>query len=130
VDLTHELADWLEREPVVRASFRTARENGHRGKPFLDFHTDWLATVETLLVSARQAGELRDEIDVEQAATLVATVSTGVEMVWWAGIRRGSIREGIASMWRLALPGLVSPGLLSEIDPSGSFRVVNSVDIT
>ncbi|MFL6127173.1 ScbR family autoregulator-binding transcription factor [Actinophytocola sp.] len=130
VDLTHELADWLEREPVVRASFRTARENGHRGKPFLDFHTDWLATVETLLVSARRAGELRDEIDVEQAATLVAAVSTGMEMLWWVGIRRGSVRDSLAGMWRLTLPGLVLPDRMSEIDPSGTIRAASSVDIT
>jgi len=126
VDLTHELAGWLEREPVVRASFRTARECGHRGKPFLDFHADWLATVETLLVSARGTGELRAEVDVEHAATLVLSVSTGVEMLWWAGIRNGSIRESLAGMWRLALPGLVFPRRLSEIDPGGSVRVVES----
>jgi len=122
VDLTHELAGWLEHEPVVRASFRTAREHGHRGKPFLDFHTDWLATVETLLTRARGTGELREEVDVDHAATLVLAVSTGVEMLWWAGIRRGSIRESLAGMWRLALPGLVFPHRLSEIDPGGSIR--------
>jgi AcrR family transcriptional regulator len=130
VDLTHELAGWLEREPVVRASFRTARENGHRGKPFLDFHTNWLATVETLLVGAQRAGELRDGIDVEQATTLVLTVSTGVEMVWWAGIRRGSIRDSLAGMWKLALPGLVSPQQMAGINPSGTIRMSNSVDVT
>jgi AcrR family transcriptional regulator len=126
VDLTHELAGWLECEPVVRASFRTARENGHRGKPFLDFHADWLTTVETLLTSARRGGELRDGVDVEQAATLVLTVSTGVEMLWWAGIRRGSIRDSLAGLWRLTLPGLVFPGRMSEIDPSGTVRAIES----
>jgi AcrR family transcriptional regulator len=123
VNLTHELAGWLESEPVVRASFRTARENGRRGKPFLDFHTDWLATVETLLVTARRGGELRDGVAVEQAATLVLALSTGVEMLWWAGIRKGSIRESLAGLWRLTLPGLVLPGRMSEIDPSGTVQV-------
>jgi AcrR family transcriptional regulator len=128
VNLTHELAGWLEGEPVVRASFRTARENGQRGRPFLDFHTDWLATVETLLSTARRGGELRDGVGVEQAATLVLALSTGVEMLWWAGIRRGSIREGLTGLWLLTLPGLVSPGRMSGINPSGTVQATEPVD--
>jgi AcrR family transcriptional regulator len=124
VDLTHELAGWLESESVVRASFRTARECGHRGAPFLDFYTDWLATVETLLTSAQRAGELRDDVTVDQTATLVLTVSSGVEMLWWSGIRKGSIKDSLTGMWRLALPGVVSAGSLSGIDPNGSVQVL------
>jgi AcrR family transcriptional regulator len=124
VDITHELGGWLETEPVVRASFRTARECGHRGTPFLDFYTDWLATVETLLASARRAGELRDAVGVEETATLVLTVSSGVEMLWWSGIRHGSIKDSLTGMWRLALPGIVVGDQLSEIDPNGSVQVV------
>jgi AcrR family transcriptional regulator len=102
VDLTHELARWLESEPLVRASFRTARECGHRGKPFLDFYLDWLSVVETLLLSAERAGELADGVDIDQASTLVLTVSAGIEMAWWSGIRHGSIRDSVAGMWTLA----------------------------
>jgi AcrR family transcriptional regulator len=123
VDLTHELAGWLEHEPVVRASFRTARECGHRGAPFLDFYIDWLATVETLLASAQRAGELRDGVAIEQASTLVLAVSSGVEMLWWSGIRKGSIKGSLTGMWRLALPGIVAGDALSEIDPNGSVQV-------
>jgi len=126
IDLTHELAVWLEREPVVRASFRTARECGHRGAPFLGFYTEWLSTVETLLVSAGQAGELRAGVGVEQATTLVLTVSAGVEMLWWSGIRRGSIRDSLSGMWRLTLPGIVTAAALPDMDPNGTVRVVDS----
>ena len=123
VDVTHDLAGWLESEPVVRASFRMAREFGHRGKPFLDFYGDWLSTVETFLVAAERAGELRDEVDVDQASTLVLSVSAGLEMLWWAGIRQGSVRDRLTGMWRLALPGIVVPALTSEIHPAGSAPV-------
>jgi len=122
VDLTHELAWWLEHEPLVRASFRTARECGHRGKPFLDFYVDWLSAVETLLLGAERAGELAAEVLVAQAATLVLTVCAGIEMVWWAGLRRGSMRESLTGMWRLVLPGLVAPGLAPAISPNGTPR--------
>jgi AcrR family transcriptional regulator len=122
IDLTHELAAWLECEPVVRASFRTARECGHRGKPFLDFYDDWLSTVETLLVGAEQDGELRSGVGVDQASTLVLTVSAGVEMLWWSGIRQGSVRDSVTGMWQLALPGIVTPSRLPDMDPNGTVR--------
>ena len=122
VDLTHELAWWLEHEPLVRASFRTARECGHRGKPFLDFYVDWLSAVETLLLGAEQSGELAAGVDVEQAATLVLTVSAGIEMLWWSGIRTGSIGDNLTGSWRLVLPGLAAPTLLSGLQPAGSVR--------
>jgi AcrR family transcriptional regulator len=122
VDLTHELAWWLEHEPLVRASFRTARECGHRGKPFLDFYVDWLSAVETLLLGAEQAGELGPGVDIEQASTLVLTVCAGTEMLWWTGIRSGGIGDSLAGMWRLTLPGLAAPKLLPMIKPDGSVR--------
>jgi AcrR family transcriptional regulator len=123
VDLTHELALWLESEPLVRASFRTARECGHRGKPFLDFHHEWLAAVETLLLAAKRAGDLRAEVDVEEAAVLVLAVSSGLEMVWWAGIRRGEVGPAVAGMWRTALPGLATPEALAAVRPGGTGRL-------
>ena len=122
VDLTHELAWWLESEPLVRASFRTARECGHRGKPFLDFHTDWLAAVEMLLRRAEAAGELAPGVDVDHATTFVVTASTGLEMVWWAKIRGGDMTEYLAGMWSLALPGIAAPALLRQLRPAGTPR--------
>jgi AcrR family transcriptional regulator len=122
VDLTHELVCWLEHEPLVRASFRTTRECGHRGKPFLGFYTDLHAAVETLLLAAERGGELRSGVSVEQALTLVLTVSAGVEMAWWAGIREGSMGEGLTGMWGLVLPGLAAPSLVERLLPGGSAR--------
>jgi AcrR family transcriptional regulator len=120
VDLTHELAWWLEHEPLVRASFRTARECGHRGKPFLDFYVDWLSTIETLLLGAKRDGELGEGVDIDQASTLVLTVSAGIEMLWWSGIRNGSIRDSVAGMWRLALPGIERPQDAGTVRSAGS----------
>jgi AcrR family transcriptional regulator len=120
VDLTHELARWLESEPLVRASFRTARECGHRGKPFLDFYGEWLAAVETLLLAAERAGDLRADVDIEQVTTLVLAVSSGLEMVWWAGIRDGDIGAAVAGMWRTMLPGIASAPALATVRPEGT----------
>jgi AcrR family transcriptional regulator len=120
VNLTHDLAGWLEHEPLVRASFRTARECAHRGKPFLDFYLDWLSAVDTLLLSAEQAGELAKGVEIEDAVTLVLTVSAGVEILWWAGVRQGGIRQSLTGMWTLLLPGLATPDQLPVLRPGGT----------
>lgn len=122
VDLTHELAHWLETEAVVRASMRTARECGHRGAPFLNFYLDLLAAVETMLASAVAAGEVAGGVKVEQASTLVLTVCAGMDMLWWAGIREGEIRRSVREMWELILPGLVGDEELGRLDPAGTAR--------
>lgn len=120
VDLSHELAGWLAEEPHVRASFRTARECGHLGKPFLDFYIDWQAAVESLLHNARQRGELARGIDVEHALTVVLAVSAGLEMLWAAQLRRGSMAESLTGVWAVVLPGLATPGLGRRLRPAGS----------
>lgn len=119
VDLTHEIAHWLEHEAVVRASMRTARECGHRGAPFLDFYVDLLSAVETMLFSAEQAGELADSVAIEQVSTLVLTMCAGVEMLWWSGIRQGSVRDSLRDMWTLALPGISVRVNTDKLDPCG-----------
>jgi AcrR family transcriptional regulator len=123
VDLTHELAHWLETESVVRASLRTARECGHRGAPFLDFYLDLLSAVETLLGSAAEAGEVADCVPVEHASTLVLTICAGTDMLWWSGIRHGDIRRNVREMWELILPGLVGSADVGGLDPSGPARL-------
>lgn len=122
VDLTFELVWWLESEPLVRASFRTARECGHRGRPFLDFHNEWLAAIETLLLAAERAGDLRGDVDIEKVATLVFSVSSGLEMLWWTGIRDGDIAPAVEAMWRTMLPGIATPVALATVRPEGSGR--------
>jgi len=122
VDLTHVLAGWLTDEPLVRASFRTARECGHRGKPFLDFYIDWQAAVETLLREAHVRGELATGIELDDAVTLVLSVSAGMEMLWWARLREGSIADSLAGLWAMVLPGISAPGLRRRLRPAGSVK--------
>lgn len=120
IDLTHELAGWLENETVVRASLRTARECGHRGAPFLDFYLDLHSAVEAMLRSAQRAGDLNDRVSLDHASTLVLTVYAGTEMLWWSGIRHGGVRDSIREMWSLLLPGLAAERVLGKLDPSGT----------
>lgn len=122
VDLTHEVAGWLEVDPLMRATFRTARECSHRGKPFLDFYIDWQAAIASLLRDAQKRGELAPDLDLEHALTLVLAVSAGLEMLWWANIRDGKLIDSLSGLWAMLLPGIATPGLGRRLRPAGSRR--------
>jgi AcrR family transcriptional regulator len=123
IDITHMLARWLDNEPVIRASLRTARECGDRGRPFVDFYVELLATVDATLQRAQRAGELDESVMVDVVSTLVVTICVGIEVLWWAGMRRGNMRAGLGDMWNLMLPGIVSPSRLAEYQIGGSETV-------
>jgi AcrR family transcriptional regulator len=120
IDITHMLARWLDSEPVIRASLRTARECGDRGRPFVDFYVELLATLDATLLRAKRAGELDEGVVVDVASTLVITVCVGIEVLWWAGVRRGNMRAGLGDMWSLMLPGIVSASRVAEFHTGGS----------
>jgi AcrR family transcriptional regulator len=120
IDITHMVARWLDSEPVIRASLRTARECGDRGRPFVDFYVELLSTVDATLLRAERAGELDDGVVVDVVSTLVVTVCVGIEVLWWAGIRRGSMRGGLGDMWGLMLPGVVPAERIGEFRTGGS----------
>lgn len=124
VDLTHEVAEWLTDEPLVRASFRIARQCGHQSELFLNFYAEWRMAVETLLARAGRQGELAVNVSVEHAVTLVLAVTGGLEMMWWAGIRDGSMIDSLSELWSMVLPGIVTAGLGRRLRAAGSHSVL------
>ena len=123
IDITHMVARWLDSEPVIRASLRTARECGDRGRPFVDFYLELLSTIDATLLRAERGGELDEGVAVDSVSTLVVTVCVGIEVLWWAGIRRGSMRAGLGDMWGLMLHGIVSAAKVGEFQIGGSDAV-------
>lgn len=123
VDLSHMVAHWLGCEPVIRASLRTARECGDRGRPFVDFYLELLSTVDAALLRAERGGELDEGVVVDVVSTLVVTVCVGLEVLWWAGIRGGNMRASLGEMWNRMLPGIVPASRLQDFQTGGSNAV-------
>ncbi len=123
IDITHMVVRWLDSEPVIRASLRTARECGDRGRPFVDFYVELLSTIDATLLRAERAGELDDGVVVDAVSTLVVTVCVSIEVLWWAGVRRGSMRDGLGDIWAVMLPGMVSAERMAELYANGSDAV-------
>lgn len=123
IDITHMLAAWVDTEAVVRASLRTARECGDRGRPFIDFYLELMATVDATLRRAARGGELHGDVVIDVVSTLVVTFCVGIDVLWWAGIRQGSARAGLADLWDMILPGIVSPARAGQLQAGGSAAV-------
>ncbi|MFD3532138.1 TetR family transcriptional regulator [Streptomyces sp. NPDC058664] len=110
VDLTVELARLMEREVLVRASVRLARELPGGAS----WSGNWLPTVRDLLDEAHRTGQLRDGAPPEDVTILVEYLTGGAE----ASLRARPGTEGepespvdqLNRVWRLALAGVSATG--------------------
>ena len=124
IDLTHTLASWLASDPVVRASFRVARECADRGTPFLDFSVSWSAAATSLLTRAAGDGQLAEDVSVPLVVVTVLALSVGIESVCSSGLSGMEATTLLADAWRLFLPGLVGVARVGDFAPEGSFRPI------
>ncbi|MFF0560938.1 TetR family transcriptional regulator [Streptomyces sp. NPDC004266] len=114
VDLTVELARLMEREVLVRASVRLARELAEGAS----WSGIWLPTVRDLLDEAHRAGQLRDGAPPEDVTTLVEYLAGGAE----TSLRGRPGAEGgpegpvdqLNRVWRVALAGVSATGDTGE----------------
>ncbi|GAA3394551.1 TetR/AcrR family transcriptional regulator [Streptomyces roseoviridis] len=115
VDFTFELARLMEREVLVRASIRLARELPES----TSWSGIWLPTVRELLDEADRAGQLRDGAPPEDVTTLVEYLAGGAERSVRCGLGAKGGSEGAADqlnrVWRLALAGVSATGDAGEV---------------
>ena len=94
----------------MRASFARPASAVTAAGPFLDIYIDWQSPSRHCSGGRGERGAAAG-VDLRDAATLVLTVSAGLEMVWWANIRHGSMIDSLAASWALVLPGIATPVL-------------------
>ncbi|MET9496591.1 helix-turn-helix domain-containing protein [Streptomyces sp. NPDC006552] len=102
--LVRGLAELLEKDQVVRAAARLARE---RPDSVGQWSSAWGPAVRTLLAQAAASGELRPRVDPEGAAALVEYLLAGVD-AWPA--RAGGPEAGrrLDRVWPLVERGLLA----------------------
>ncbi|MFI8370358.1 ScbR family autoregulator-binding transcription factor [Streptomyces sp. NPDC085466] len=110
VDLTVELTRLMERDVVVRAGARLARELGEGGS----WSDVWLPTVRDLLDEAHRAGQLRDGAPPEDVTILVEYLTGGAEASPHSRPGAENEPEGpvgrLNRVWRVALAGVSATG--------------------
>lgn len=110
IDLTVALAELLEKDVVVRAAARVARE---QPEAVGQWPQSWLPAVRKLLEQARRSGQLSSTDRLESVIALVVYLLAGAE----SQIRTGdvvsdravvSVADQLQQIWRLALRGVAA----------------------
>lgn len=124
IDLTHEMAHRLQSDVRVRAGIRLVIEYGTFTDPATFAYKHWIQTVEHLLSSAHEQGDLQPTVSANEFANFLIGSFTGIQVTSEVLASRADLVERITTMWRLVLPGVVAPHRLDAFRPEGSRRTV------
>ncbi|WP_063895731.1 TetR/AcrR family transcriptional regulator, partial [Streptomyces luridiscabiei] len=107
VDVSYRYTAAILDDPVLRAAVRLSIEPG----PYLtrDSYRPPLDAVAMILTFAREAGELQDHTDPQEAARTLVGCYSGVQLLALALAERDQLHAQVAAMWRLMMPGLARP---------------------
>ncbi|MFE2266902.1 ScbR family autoregulator-binding transcription factor [Streptomyces griseosporeus] len=115
IDLTFGFAYRLQRDPVLRASVRLAVEDTSFTRPVNTPYEQSSATIRGLLEQARDQGETLPGLDLTEATTMIVGSFTGMQVMSQVYTNRKDLPERVTTMWRLLLPGIVSPGMIGHL---------------
>ena len=114
ISTSQALAEQFRRDIVVSAGFRLYCETPHRTG--LDLRGEWLECIHQLLTAAGEENLLTGEIRQQDAATSIAAVTAGFEVLgrlepeWLSP-------SSLARFWRLVLPCLATPEAVATVAP-------------
>ncbi|MFI5529111.1 ScbR family autoregulator-binding transcription factor [Kitasatospora sp. NPDC051853] len=114
IDLSHGLAERLERDVVFRAGLRLTDDGALDEELRPDPHPTWSRLIERLLSRSGVGRGLRPEVRIEEITALLAAATAGVEVL--ARRDRGWLTPRvIARLWQAVLPALVPSERLPEL---------------
>jgi len=106
IDITFYLARELQGNAKFRASVRLAVEQEEFGGSDDTAYLEWAEQFQRQLVAARQRGELRDEVDESEFATVLMAAYSGTQIFSNISTGRRDLPERISALWRYLLPGV------------------------
>jgi AcrR family transcriptional regulator len=115
IDLTYTFARQLVEQVRVRAAIRLVIEHASFTAPLPDPYLEWIRMVRGLLERARDAGELRPDVDPGALAQLVVGAFTGVQLTSEVLAGRRDLPERLADLWQALLPGIVPAERLATL---------------
>ncbi len=115
LDVNFYLARELQRNVLFRAGVRLAVEQGEFGLQDDSPYQGWVDQFHTILVEAREQGELLPEVDEREFAQVLVGAFSGTQL--YSKIATGSVDllERIASLWRYLLPGIATPAARARL---------------
>jgi AcrR family transcriptional regulator len=119
IDLSFWVGRQLVRNVRARAAVRLAIEHASFAVPLADPYLDWIRIVRSLLIRARDNGELRPEVDPDQVAHLIVAAFTGVQLTSEVLTGRKDLTQRLTELWTTILPALVTPEQQSGLTWTG-----------
>ncbi|WP_157987076.1 ScbR family autoregulator-binding transcription factor [Streptomyces atratus] len=119
IDTTHLLVRQFNGDPVTRACIQLCLERHSPAPQARAYRLTWASTVRLLLESAAARREFREGVSAHAVAALVISMGAGAELL--AGREGRMLRPHMTTaMWRVILPGLVTPKHAATLHPEGS----------
>ncbi|MER7518916.1 ScbR family autoregulator-binding transcription factor [Streptomyces sp. NPDC126499] len=114
IDLSFAFAFRLQTDPVLRASVRLALEATFPFPGKTPYEQSSVATRE-LLEEAQRQGEVLPGLDLGEVTDVIVGAFTGMQVMSQVYTKRADLPERVTAMWRLLLPGMVTPGMIGNL---------------
>ncbi|MFJ8871376.1 ScbR family autoregulator-binding transcription factor [Streptomyces sp. NPDC102473] len=106
IDSTFHIAGELSGNVLFRASVRLAVEQGELGASDDTAYQEWVQQFHRQLAAAKERGELRDDVDALEFATVLVGAYTGTQIFSNAATHHEDLPERVSLLWRYFLPAL------------------------
>jgi AcrR family transcriptional regulator len=118
VDITLIWSHSLQADPLLRAGVRLTAEQASFGMRDASPYAVWARSFEESLEAARDAGELRDGVQLADMAEFVVGACTGIQEYAQVVSGRTDLPRRTVNMWNLILPGIATDRTLDTIENS------------
>ncbi|MEV8378744.1 ScbR family autoregulator-binding transcription factor [Kribbella sp. NPDC056861] len=106
IDVTRVWAQQVAQSPMLRAGARLVWEQDRFMPGEENSHEQWTGLVMADLQTAKDAGELRPDVDVKAVARVVVNACTGAQMHSYVETRHEDLPERVEEIWRCLLPAI------------------------
>ncbi len=121
IDVCHAFGMSLCSNIRVRASNRLVTESNFE-QPNPAVYQRWNNITYEFLVAAKEAGDLRAELDPAAVSMWLGGSFLGIQIMSGVLTNRADLHERITDLFKIALPGLVPARRLSRFNPSGTVK--------
>ncbi|MFC5665088.1 ScbR family autoregulator-binding transcription factor [Kitasatospora misakiensis] len=115
IDLNLYLADELQGNVLLRAGVTLAVEQGQLGLRDFSPYEMWAEQFRAELEAARRAGELLDDVAIEELSQVLVAAYTGSQIMSHLRTGRADLPERIAQLWWFLLPGMATAPVVAEL---------------
>ncbi|MBT2441097.1 TetR/AcrR family transcriptional regulator [Streptomyces sp. ISL-36] len=118
VDITLSWSHLLQVDPLLRAGVRLTGEQATFGASDATPYQSWAGIMADCLREAQARGELQAGVSPEELGEFVTEACTGMQMFSAVVSGRKDLSDRTIRMWRLLLPGIAVPAIVSRTDVS------------